>query len=93
MFGGEVKARREADPHRERQQRRLQPADERQRQRRHVLGRLGRPIFYPFDSLAEAEAYARSDPFVTAGYETFQVRPWEQAHRGNGYLDPDASPG
>jgi len=49
-------------------------------------------ILARFDDLAEAERYAQADPFVTGGWETAEVRPWQWAHRANHYLDP-ALPG
>jgi uncharacterized protein YciI len=48
-------------------------------------------ILARFDTFDDAERFARSDPFVTSGWETVEVREWVHAHRSNNYLD-DHSP-
>ncbi|MBI2944792.1 MAG: nitroreductase family protein [Candidatus Wallbacteria bacterium] len=39
-----------------------------------------------FDSKDAASAFAAADPFVQAGVETAEVRPWLMARSGNGFL-------
>ncbi len=38
------------------------------------------------ESVEAATKIAESDPFVTEGVRTFEVRTWLLANRGNGYL-------
>lgn len=45
-------------------------------------------ILARFDSADDAQQWAATEPFVTGGWETVEVRPWQHAHRGNDYLDP-----
>jgi flavin reductase (DIM6/NTAB) family NADH-FMN oxidoreductase RutF/uncharacterized protein YciI len=52
----------------------------------------GGVILARFGDLAEAQRFAQADPYVTGGWETAEVRPWQWAHRANHYLDP-ALPG
>jgi len=49
----------------------------------------GGVILARFGDLAEAQRYAQADPYVTGGWEMAEVRPWQWAHRGNQYLDPE----
>lgn len=37
-------------------------------------------------SAEEARRIAESDPFVRSGFESFELRTWELANRGNRYL-------
>ncbi len=48
-------------------------------------------ILARFDSLADAEEFAASEPFVTGGWESAEVRRWHPATRANHYLDPDSA--
>ncbi|MGE0306860.1 MAG: flavin reductase [Acidimicrobiia bacterium] len=52
----------------------------------------GGVVLARFDSVDEAERYARSNALVVDGYHTVEVRSWTWAHRGNGYLDAVAHP-
>jgi flavin reductase (DIM6/NTAB) family NADH-FMN oxidoreductase RutF/uncharacterized protein YciI len=45
-------------------------------------------ILARFDSVADAEDFAATEPFVTGGWETAEVVPWQPATRSNQYLDP-----
>jgi uncharacterized protein YciI len=38
------------------------------------------------DSIEAATEIAKSDPFVTEGVRTFEIRKWLLANRANGYL-------
>jgi uncharacterized protein YciI len=46
----------------------------------------GGRVLASFESLAEADRFASSDPLVTGGWETAKVRPWQWANRSNGHL-------
>ena len=57
-------------------------------------GANGGMIVASFSDLAEAEKFARTDPFVLGGYSRAQVRPWEWSHPENGHLGiMDPAPG
>lgn len=38
------------------------------------------------NSLEEAHAVAKNDPFVAGGFRTYSIRTLERAHRENGYM-------
>lgn len=45
-------------------------------------------ILARFDTPEDAQAFADAEPFVTGGWETIEVVPWQSADRTNDYLDP-----
>jgi len=45
-------------------------------------------ILARFDSVEDANDFAATEPYVTGGWETAEVVPWQPATRSNQYLDP-----